>query len=521
MSGVMKRLSLLLWLALPTATLGASPMDRWVPVRWDGGPAEVARRTRGGSLPDDSSGLQHALLKWYDPSTLALLEGTPLNCLLVTFVADVDPDIEKQQQRLVQDYVKMARGRNIAVLGIVHPGREPAAIAAAAEQAGLDGLVLEARFPDGALFAERLRKALHDRNSTAVVLPIEQDSAPARRSDTILPVVEGVRPSARDLADMGIRAGPSAEPWIESNIWLVRSFRTRNAWKPVWISQEPNPGSPGDYARCVADASIAGGRWIVTLDDRLKAGLFQKHAAALETWKSVTGYLAFAENHQEWRNYAPYGNVAIIIDAAGDNSEFTHEYLNLVARRHIPFRIILRSDLSPASLTGLRVVLAADIPLPTEAERAILQGFAENGGLVITGPKWGTAPVESEYATVPAGKGRFVIYKEDPPDPETVARDMLDLLDSEEMGLAVFNVPSVLVYTSTDDSGKRVLVQLLNYATTPFKSKITIRLKGTFRRARLQTPEEVPADLTVRSIQDDWTEFAVPKLAVWGAVILE
>jgi hypothetical protein len=122
---------------------------------------------------------------------------------------------------------------------------------------------------------------------------------------------------------------------------------------------------------------------------------------------------------------------------------------------------------------------------------------------------------------VPAGKGRFVIYKEDPPDPETVARDMLDLLDSEEMGLAVFNVPSVLLYVSADDSGKRVLVQLLNYATTPFKSKITIRLKGTFRRARLQTPEDVPADLIVRSMQNDWTEFSVPKLAVWGAVILD
>jgi hypothetical protein len=195
--------------------------------------------------------------------------------------------------------------------------------------------------------------------------------------------------------------------------------------------------------------------------------------------------------------------------------------LNLVARRHIPFRIILRSDLSPASLAGLQVVLAADIALPTSAERAILRTFAENGGLVITGPKWGTAPVDGDSATVPAGKGRFVIYKENPPDPETVARDMLDLLDSEEMGLAVFNVPSVLLYVSTDDSGKRVLVQLLNYATTPFKSKITIRLKGTFRRARLHTPEDAPADLTVRSMPNDWTEFSVPKLAVWGAVILE
>jgi hypothetical protein len=497
---------------------GIAPVDRWVPARWDGGPVEVTLRARRGQPAGDT---QETLSKWYDPSTLSLLEGTPVNCLLVTFSADVDPEIEKRQHELVQNYARLARERDVAVLGIVHSGRDPVAIAAAADEARLDGLVLEARFADGTRFAEKLRAALQARNNAAPVFLIEQDPAPPRRSAAILPIIEGVRPSARDLADMGIRAGPSAEPWIESNIWLVRSFRFKNAWRPVWISQEANASLPGDYVRCVADASIAGGHWIVTLDDRLKAGLLRKEPAALETWRSVVGYLAFAENHREWRNYPPYGNVAIVLDATGNNSEFTHEYLNLVARRHIPYRVILRSDLSPASLAGLKVVLAADIALPTSAERAILQTFAENGGLVITGPKWGTAPVDGDSATVPAGKGRFVIYKEDPPDPETVARDMLDLLDSEEMGLAVFNVPSVLLYISADDSGKRVLVQLLNYATTPFKSKITIRLKGTFKNARMHTPDNAPVDLNTRRMPNDWTEFSVPMLAVWGAVILE
>jgi len=82
-------------------------------------------------------------------------------------------------------------------------------------------------------------------------------------------------------------------------------------------------------------------------------------------------------------------------------------------------------------------------------------------------------------------------------------------------------VPSVLTYVSSSDSGKRALVQLLNYATTPFNSKITIRLKGSFKRARLHTPESAPVDLTVRPMANDWTEFSVPKLAVWGAVLLE
>jgi hypothetical protein len=517
----MMRFALLLWLGIPATTNGVAPVDRWVPARWEGGPIEVARRARGPRPPAEDPGLLKALAEWYNPSTLSLLDGTPVNCLLVTFSAEVDPDIEKRQHGLVQSYAKMARERGIAVLGIVHPGRDPIPIAEAAVEARLDGLVLEARFPDSALFAAKLRAALRAKNSAAVVIPIEQDSAPARRSVTMLPALEGVRPSARDLADMGIRAGPSAEPWIESNIWLVRSFRFGKGRRPVWISQEPNPGSPGDYGRSVADASVAGGHWIVSLDDQLKAGLYRKEPDALAVWRSVSGYLRFAEDNDEWRNFTPYGNLAIVLDTEGDNSEFAHEYLNLVARRQIPYRILLRSELNPASLAGFRAVLAADMARPSVAERATLQNFAEKGGLVIAGAWWGNAPSDADYASAAAGKGQIVTYKDDPPDPETVARDMLDLLEPEMTGLAAFNVPSVLTYVSTGDSGKRALVQLLNYATTPFKSKITIRLKGVFQRARLHTPENAPADLTVRPMPNDWTEFSVPMLAVWGAVFLD
>lgn len=517
----MARLALFFWLGIPAVTFGVPPADRWVPVRWDGGPLEVARRAQSPQAPADNPGVREALAGWYDPSTLTLLEGTPVNCLLVTFSAEVDPDIEKRQHRLAQDYARMARDRGIAVLGIVHPGRDPVAIAEAADEARLDGLVLEAGFPGGALFAGKLREALRARNSTAAVIPIERDPAPVRRSAATLAAVEGVRPSARNLADMGIRAGASAEPWIESNIWLVRSFRPGNARRPVWISQEPNPGSPDDYTRCVADASVAGGHWIVSLDDQLRVGLFRKEPEALAAWRSIAGYLKFAEDHSEWRNFEPYGNVAIILDAGGDHPDFADEYLNLVARRHIPYRIVLRSDLNPASLAGFRAVLAADMARPSDAERTILQTFAEKGGLVIAGPWWGNAPTDTDYASAPAGKGQIVVYKDEPPDPETVARDMLDLLEPEVTGLAVFNVPSVLTYASTGDAGKRALVQLLNYATTPFDSKITIRLKGSFKRARLHTPGNEPADLTVRLMPNDWTEFSVPKLAVWGAVLLE
>jgi hypothetical protein len=513
-------LVVLFWLSSVATGLCVGSPDGWVPARWDGGPLEVARRAKDKAVAENTS-TREAIARWYDPATLDLLEGTPINCLLVTFSAEAEPSVVMQQHRLVKDYARLARERGITVVGIVYPGVDPQAVVAAVDEARLEGLVLDGEFPVGSRFAENLEAALRSRNSVAVVIPIAQDAASARAAKASLLAVEGVRPNARDLADMGVRAGPSAEPWIESNIWLVRSFRLGTAWRPIWISQRPDSSLQGDYARCVADSAVAGGRWIVALDDDLRARLFRKEANALVSWRSLGNYLKFSEDHAEWRSFAPYGNLGIILDSASRNPEYSNEYLNLVARRQVPYRVIDRSQLSSASLASFQAVLAADLAPPSEPERKMLQVFAEEGGLVVAGPSWGDPPRDDVYAEVPLGKGRVVVYKEDPPDPETVARDMLDLLEPEVMGLTAFNVPSVLTYASTSDSGKRALIQFLNYATSPFNSRITVRFNGSFKRAHLYTPEDAPFELEAKAVANGRTEVAIPKLAVWGALILE
>ena len=39
---------------------------------------------------------------WYDTATLDLLEASPVNCLLVTWSAGSDAELERAQQRLVK-----------------------------------------------------------------------------------------------------------------------------------------------------------------------------------------------------------------------------------------------------------------------------------------------------------------------------------------------------------------------------------------------------------------------------------
>jgi hypothetical protein len=367
---------------------------------------------------------------------------------------------------------------------------------------------MDGEFPAG--FAGQL--------GTALVIPIEKAATSLRTSKAPLLAIEGVRPSARDLSDMGIRAGASAEPWIESNIWLAGSFRLGTEWRPIWINQQPNPTSQGDYVRCVADAAVAGGRWMVSIDDDLRARLFRKDSDALGTWRSIAAYLQFSQDHAEWHRFAPYGNLGIILDLAGKNPDISDEYLNLVTRRHVPYRLILRSELTAASLSSFQAVLAVDLAPPTDAERKLLCDFAERGGLVVAGPSWGDPPKDDPYSELPLGKGRVAVYKEDPPNPESVAKDMLDLLDPEVMGLSVFNVPSAITYATA--SGGRVLVQLLNYAGRPI-DRVTIRFNGSFKTARLYTPENPPLDLSVRATGNGRTELLIPKLTAWGTVLLE
>ena len=485
------------WLFCAISLGWAAPdPTRWVPARWDGGPLEIARR---GKVEDR---VREALAKWYEPSTLELLENTPINCLLVTFSIGAPGQADAAQHQAVKAYAQVARKRGIAMLGIVYPGGSAASIAAAAVEAQLDGLVLDGEFPPE--FAASLT-----RDYSGIVIPIAPDAASVRTSSAPLLAVSGVRPVARDLADMGIRAGASAEPWIDSNIWLVRSFRFGKEWRPIWVNQDPNPASEGDYIRCVADAAVAGGRWMVALDDDLRVKLFHRNADALGAWRRMGAYLKFAEDHAEWRQFAPFGNLGIVID----NSDL-EEYLNLIARRQVPYRLIRRNALSAASLASFKAVVA--FATPTEAERKILRDFAEQGGVVVTGPSWGDAPKDDAYAESPLGKGRVVVYKD--PDSETVAKDMQDLLAPEVIGLNTFNVPSAITYASTSDN--RVLIQLLNYAGRPIE-RITLRFNGIFKQARLYTPENAPVDLVATEAQNGRTEVLIPNLAAWGAVLLE
>lgn len=506
--GLFPRLLLLFFLSCSAAASGFPAPERWVPIRWTGGPLEVAWRARAKTLSADAA-VRDALARWYEPATLNLLEDSPANCLLLTFSAPADAAIEVEQQQLVSIYAEAAHKRGLAVLGLVYAVGDASKIAADAARAALDGLVLEGDFPPD--FPAALRKAAR----SILVIEIANDAAPWRWKSVPIIAVSGVAPSGRNLSEMGIRGAPSSEPWIESNIWLVRSFALASPSPSVWISSHFENASEVDYARAVADAAVAGGRWIVSLDDALRLKLRARDASALETWRRFSSYLKFAARHTAWRTLMPYANVGIMLNPA--NQDLADEYLKLIARRQVPYRLIACSGLNAAAIANLRVLVATELDPPSAADRRLLQDFADNGGLVIAGPSWGDAPKAEPFAEIPIGKGRVVVYKD--PDPQSVARDLKELLSDDQLGVVPFNVPSVITFASGGGPGQPLLIQLLNYFDHPVEA-ITLRVAGKFGSAHLETPEAAAVDLPLR-VAEEKTEVTIPKLLLWGAVSMQ
>jgi hypothetical protein len=204
-----------------------------------------------------------------------------------------------------------------------------------------------------------------------------------------------------------------------------------------------------------------------------------------------------------------------VLDQA--NPELADEYLKLATRRQVPYRLVSRSELNAAAVAKFRALMAIELDPPSAAERKLLQDFAENGGLVISGPSWGEAPTTDPFAEVPAGKGRVLVYKD--PDPESVAKDMKELLSDDDLGVAPFNVPSVITFASGGAPGQPLRVQLVNYSEYPAEA-ITLRVAGKFHSARLETPEGAGVNLSLRA-DEGRAEVTIPKVLVWATVSMQ
>ena len=108
----------------------------------------------------------------------------------------------------------------------------------------------------------------------------------------------------------GDSAGPTSVPWLDSNGWFVQMARARTQ-KPLWLMFDP-PGkgrilTAANYQTAICDAEITGGRWAISLDETLRAGLAEGNAAARETFSRIGATIAFFGQHAGVADLSPAG----------------------------------------------------------------------------------------------------------------------------------------------------------------------------------------------------------------------
>jgi hypothetical protein len=280
-----------------------------------------------------------------------------------------------------------------------------------------------------------------------------------------------------------------------------------------------NP-SVDNFVRAIADSAAAGGQWVVTPDDGQLSGLANQRPGALAKWRRIAEALGFFEQHRAWRQLAATGLVGIVRDPVTRYSDIADENLNLIARRRIPYRTMERAGLCAPALEGLKALVATEISNPTENERSLLKNFAERGGLLFTGPWWGAAaPKDQDYLTQELGKGKVTVYRDEAPDPESLSKNLLHLLGKGNLGIRLFNAPTVLPYLSASDDGKQLLVQMINYASGPSET-ITVRVRGPYRTERLLALNGSDAELPVERSGEDIT-LTIEQMQTYAALVLE
>ena len=488
-------------------------------MRWLAGPLDISQREKKEGFTAKST---EVLQRWLDPSVLEILRGTPVNCLVVSWAAGLPADAE-QQKALVP---LLDRGKNagLSFVGLVEGQANQAAAVASARAAGLAAMIMEGEVPNAGLPILSLAANPH--------LPWDSSSPVLVAKGNVWPGVASQGLNSQDWRRGGDTqaAGPTSEPWIDSNGWFLRLAKVCAPSKTSWLLFDPPGGAnvilADAYLRAIADSGSFGGRWILSLDDALRASLAQKEQSAMETWKSIAGALAFFAKHSQWETYSPVGRVGVISDFLGPNETIGTETLNLMVRRNVPFRIIEKAKLATAPLTGYKALISVDDAMPEPAARKRLLDFARQGGALLVSQSWkgeGGTPTGAAHPRLDLrklGNGKFAVCKDETPDPYMVARDIHVLLSRVNDLSRFFNLSAFLSAHTARPGGASALLQITNFAsaTRLAVSQVTVWFPQQYREARMWTlGSEAPVALKLEP-ENTGMDVQIPSISPYAAV---
>ncbi len=482
-------------------------LENAVPMRWPSGPLEIARREKSEGF---GARARQALQRWHEPAALEILRNTPIDCLVISWAAGLPADAE--QWRSAAALVEAASRRGVAVVGLLEGTANHQQALAAAKTAGLAAVAVRG-FQGSADIPVIIWSARED-------VPWDSRAPAVAISGNVWP---GVNPTqGGGAAD----AGPTSLPWLDSNGWYIQLARARLS-APLWIVFDP-PGkgavfSSQSYANAITDSEVAGGRWLISLDDDFRASLAEGAGSVLQSWKQIAATARFFRDRAGWRSYRSLGLVGVISDFNGADFEMSGELLNLMARRDLLFRVVWKSQAAAQPFTGLKALLYTDAAAPDAALRRKLTEFVERGGLLVTGAGWGAQgkPVPTDFPTQfevrALGRGRLAVARQPLSDPYQVAVDTQFLLSHRYDLVKIYNAPSsgCTRFTAAAD-GRKALLQCVSYADggRGGSGLRTIWVREQFAKARLWSIGNEPVALSAEPSEEfTGLEYQVPAAA--------
>ncbi len=492
---------------------------KWIPIKWPCGPFE---RARLNEFNNGDVELQEMVQAWTQPAALQLLQGTPVNCLIVEWALGTSADAAQQQA--LKPLIHAGRQLGLSFVGKVSAVENLPAVVSAGREAGLEAVILNGS-ANHALDLPVLAQFPNDHINWDVTTPTFSATGNIWPKANLKTMDEGMD---GDTAT----AGPTGNPWVDSNGWLPLLASQLVPEKVLWLDIDP-PDSRSmrpakEYCLAIADSRVYGrSRWIVSLDSRMRAALLKKNPSAVDAWTRICQTLSFFESHADWEAYEPMGILAVVSDFRGQNAYMSGEVLNLLNRRQFQFSVMDRTRALPSPKEWLKGILWLDEEAPTSEQRKQLLAFVQQGGLLISAKYWGPPGVTPSkedwlfgYDLYDVPKGRMVVAEQGLSDPYKIARDAHLIVSRRNDFVRVYNPGTTKYFSSIDPARRKQVVQVLNYSTE-VATYVTLWVDTRARSAKLWRPNP-GISLPIGNVSaNEGTSFDLPPLPVNCAVEIE
>jgi len=342
--------------------------------------------------------------------------------------------------------------------------------------------------------------------------------------------VKGPWPGIRVSHGGGDRAaaGPTGEPWVDSNGWRIRAARAQHPTGEIWVDAKPQASrsSVEDYVVAFADATAHGGHLILALDDALATGIAARKPDAMSTWQRIVAAAAFFSGDFAGADFRELAVIGVLSSFSGPKLGFTDEVLNNLARTKQQYRAINASAVGPTALAGLKAVVYTDSGEPSGNVRKVVLDFVNAGGMLITDPAWGSIPKGEAQQSHPrfvvrkAGSGSIAVATTPFSDPYRVPNDAVTLVSHRHDLVRYFNSGAITPCLAASADNRRKTLHTVFYSLRPVEDT-SIWVKGPYRSARVRTWNQPQPQIVKLETRDDGVEIHLPAVAQYAMVELE